>query len=288
MMWMRWFRHGFPATALLLALTPLAAGAAAASPPGPEVPVTTPAPPQQGGPRPTVAELESQMLALINAERIAAGIPPVGMQPWAHSIAEQHSQAMAAAGAISHDIAGYMATGHQAMSASYLGENVATDSTLAADDTLLNGDPPHRSITLDSRFNYVGIGVAYGTFGAGTNWVYLTENFAEIHGPVAPPPASSNGGAATATSRTPAPDVRPTAPVKPVPPAVVTDVVPVPAATPVTTIPARSTPPALPCVWRGLACGRLHLPPGAATYSLPEVTRSSSTTGRGRVPALPR
>jgi len=139
---------------------------------------TAPAPPQPDGPVGSVDELEAQMLSMINAERAAAGVGAVQQIGWAHSVAQQHSQDMAAAGDIWHNITGFIAQGRAAMGASYLGENVAMDSTLAANDALLYSDIPHRNITLDSRFNYVGLGIALDS----KNWVYVTEDFAQIPG----------------------------------------------------------------------------------------------------------
>lgn len=211
-------------SSLLLALVPTTAALAAS---GPEIPVTAVAPPQPPGPLATIADLESQMMGLVNAERAAAGVPPLQNQPWAHGVAEQHSQAMAAAGTIWHNMDGYMGPGHQVLGSPYLGENVAYDSTLAANDALLFSDPPHRAITLDPRFNYVGIGIAYG---AG-NWVFLTEDFAEI-GP---------GSAAYPTARVAAPAATAPAAVKPV-------FRPAAASAPVRTVAPSPVPVAVPVV----------------------------------------
>jgi Cysteine-rich secretory protein family len=118
------------------------------------------------------------MLSMVNAERAAAGVGAVQQTGWAHSVAQQHSQDMAAAGDIWHNIAGFIDQGRAAMGATYLGENVAMDSTLAANDALLYSDIPHRNVTLDGRFNYVGLGIALDS----KNWVYVTEDFAQIPG----------------------------------------------------------------------------------------------------------
>ncbi|TMK45686.1 MAG: CAP domain-containing protein [Actinobacteria bacterium] len=61
------------------------------------------------------------------------------------------------------------------------------DSTLAADDALLYSDIPHRNVTLDRRFNTVGLGIALDS----SNWVYVTEDFAQIPGWAAPQAAGS-------------------------------------------------------------------------------------------------
>ena len=160
-------------------------GSVAAS--GNEQPATAPAPPQPPGPLPSIDELEAQMLSMVNAERAAAGAGPVQQVGWAHSVARQHAQDMAAAADIWHNIGGFIDQGHSALRATYLGENVAMDSTLAADDALLYSDIPHRNVTLDRRFNTVGLGIALDS----RNWVYVTEDFAQIPGWAAPRPAGS-------------------------------------------------------------------------------------------------
>jgi hypothetical protein len=109
---------------------------------------------------------------------------------------------MAAAADIWHNIDGFINRGHSALRATYLGENVAMDSTLAADDALLYSDIPHRNVTLDRRFNTVGLGIALDS----RNWVYVTEDFAQIPGWAAPQAAgSANAHAAAAV---PAPFAR--------------------------------------------------------------------------------
>src|SRR5438874_8429563 len=104
------------------ASTPARPGSVTASGSGSEQPVTAPAPPQPPGPLPSVDELEAQMLSMVNAERAAAGVGAVQQIEWAHSVAQQHSQDMAAAGDIWHNIAGFIDQGRGAMGATYLGE----------------------------------------------------------------------------------------------------------------------------------------------------------------------
>jgi uncharacterized protein YkwD len=200
-----------PATAVAALAVP--AAFAAITSPDPSTTVTAsdtgsdnaaiaPAPPQPAGPVGSVDELEAQMLSMINAERAAAGAGAVQQIEWAHSVALQHSQDMAAAGDIWHNIAGFIDQGRGAMGATYLGENVAMDSTLAANDALLYSDIPHRSITLDGRFNYVGLGIALDS----KNWVYITEDFAQIPGR---PSQRSAAAIARPVPTQPAPVARP-------------------------------------------------------------------------------
>jgi uncharacterized protein YkwD len=146
--------------------------------PDPTVPDVSPT----VAPQPSVDDLEAQMLSLLNGEREAAGVAPLQDQPWAQSIAREHSQEMAAAGNIWHNMTGYMDQGHQVLGATYLGENVSMDHSLEANDARLFASPGHHQNIVDPRFNYVGIGVALDA----NNWVYVTEDFSQIpHGMVA-------------------------------------------------------------------------------------------------------
>ncbi|TMK44592.1 MAG: CAP domain-containing protein, partial [Actinobacteria bacterium] len=146
--------------------------------PDPTVPSVSPT----VAPQPSLDDLEAQMLSLLNAEREAAGVAPLQQQPWAHSIAREHSQEMAGAGNIWHNMTGYMDQGHQMLGATYLGENVSMDSSVEANDARLFASPGHHENIVDPRFNYVGVGIAVDA----NNWVYVTEDFSQIpHGVVA-------------------------------------------------------------------------------------------------------
>lgn len=199
--------------------------------PDPTVPDVSPT----VAPQPSVDDLEAQMLSLLNGEREAAGVAPLQEQPWAQSIAREHSQEMAAAGNIWHNMTGYMDQGHQVLGATYLGENVSMDRSLEANDARLFASPGHHQNIVDPRFNYIGIGIALDA----NSWVYVTEDFSQIpHGMVAqavrpaaipaPAPAAAEPAAppsvaapAPATPRPAAPALSPqaAAPPAPAPPA---------------------------------------------------------------------
>jgi len=227
----------------------LAPATAALASSGGETPVTAPAPSQVAGPPQSAGDLQTQDLATINAERASAGAGPVALQPWATTVATQHSQDMAAAQSIFHNMTGYMGPGHQAMGAVYLGENVGMDSTLDAIEQLLMADPAHRAILLDPRYNYVGVGVALDS----RNWVYLTEDFAEIPGgsthvapvvaPAHPAPAAPAAPRPVVVPKpAPAPRAVPVA-LAPVP---VVAVAPAPAPAPPAPAPAAAKPASAP------------------------------------------
>jgi hypothetical protein len=185
--------------------------------PDPTVPGVSPT----VAPQPSVDDLEAQMLSLLNGERQAAGVPPVQEQPWAHSIAREHSQEMAAAGNIWHNMTGYMNQGHQVIGAIYLGENVSMDHSLEANDARLFASPGHHQNIVDPRFDYIGIGIALDA----NNWVYVTEDFSQIPrgmvaqsvkpaaipAPAPAPPASEPARSPPVSAPAPAPP-RPAAP----------------------------------------------------------------------------
>jgi uncharacterized protein YkwD len=195
-----------------VAFHPLTASLVAAHeqvPPDPNAPSVSPT----ATPQPSIDDLEAEMLARLNAERAAAGVGTLQNQPWAQSVARQHSEDMAAAGNIWHDMAGYMGQGRRSLGATSLGENVSMDSTLEANDARLFASPEHHRNIVDPHFNYVGIGVARDA----KDWVYVTEDFSGIPGtvaaqavqpalaPASPVPAPVPPGAAGAPAPPPAP-----------------------------------------------------------------------------------
>jgi uncharacterized protein YkwD len=156
-------------------------------------------------PPPSVDDLEAEMLARLNAEREAAGVGPLQNQPWAQSVARQHSDEMAGAGNIWHNMAGYMDQGRRSLGATSLGENVSMDRTLEANDARLFASPEHHRNIVDPHFNYVGIGIARDA----KDWVYVTEDFSGIPGAVV--------AQAVKTAWAPAPPPPVPAPIPPVP-----------------------------------------------------------------------
>lgn len=198
--------------------------------------------------------------AWLNALRVASGAPAVVVQSWAAGVAQTHSLDMANQGSLFHNITGYIDTGHAAMNAVFLGENVAEGTNLSYAQAALLASPPHMAILLDPKYNYVGVGAA--TDASGQVWV--TEDFAEITGSApatkattaAAVPASTLSATAAkpaakpatpkpaTTSPKPAATTAPKAPVPATPvPATVTPATPT-QATAVAPAPATPTPPA--------------------------------------------
>jgi hypothetical protein len=181
------------------------------------------------------------MLARVNAERAAAGVAPLQDQPWADAMAREHSQEMAAAQDIWHNMAGYMAQGHGVLGATALAENVSMDRTLDANDELLLSSPEHHQNLVDPRYNFIGIGVALDAKG----WVYVTEDFSDIPAggvkapqPVPKPAPAVRMAAPESAVTIPAPESARPAPAQPA-----ARLAPVPAPAPPG--PIAASPPAL-------------------------------------------
>jgi uncharacterized protein YkwD len=190
------FRRIWPAPALALAV--VAAGSAV--PASADTPVPLPLPsmatslpgislsptPLVPAAVPSVEALESSLLSKLNAERAAAGLDALALQPWASSVAKAHAREMASARDIWHNHTGYLDIAKVAIGASLTGENVAEAGTLDEADILLMNSPPHRANILYPYFNSVGIGVALDDVG----YVYVTQDFVTIKSArVAVPPA---------------------------------------------------------------------------------------------------
>lgn len=123
---------------------------------------------------------ESQVIALINQERSAAGLPALKANTKLTSAARGHSQDMACNGFFSHQSS---TTGGPAdrisaagYSFSWAGENIAAGYGSAADTVAGWMDSPgHRANILSSNFTEIGLGYAYwagSSFGS-----YITAVF---------------------------------------------------------------------------------------------------------------
>jgi uncharacterized protein YkwD len=223
-------------------------------------------------PPPSVDDLEAEMLARLNAEREAAGVGPLQNQPWAQSVARQHSDEMAGAGTIWHNMAGYMDQGRRSLGATSLGENVSMDRTLEANDARLFASPEHHHNIVDPHFNYVGIGIARDA----KDWVYVTEDFSGIPGVMAQ---------AVKTAWAPAPPPPVPAPIPPVPAGAPA---PPPAATQPSSPPAPAQPgsaaahpaPAVPAPEGGLTAAHRRASSPARLPAPPCRARARSRAAR--------
>ncbi|MBW3589792.1 MAG: CAP domain-containing protein [Actinobacteria bacterium] len=131
----------------------------------------------------SVEALAERLYALVNSERAKVNLPALDVQPWAESMASEHSVRMAGARSIWHND-DYFANGRRAMGSNFLGENVGMGVSVEGAHQSLMESPPHRQNILDSRFDHLGIGIARDEDGM----IYVTEGFARI-------PAVTSAGA---------------------------------------------------------------------------------------------
>jgi len=129
------------------------------------------------------ATLEAAVVAGINAQRAAAGLPPLQLDPDLVMVARERSSDMAQRGYFSH----VSPTGEtfsslmqsQGVSCSWCGENIAynnnsDDQTVAVVLSSWMASPGHRDNILRPSFDRVGVGVALG----GSGMKYYTAVFA--------------------------------------------------------------------------------------------------------------
>ena len=114
-------------------------------------------------PRP---DLESQMLDLVNEERIANGLQPLAPDPELTEVARRHSADMFARGYFAHDTP-EGATPFDRMREANVrfvvaGENLALAPTVSVAHTGLMNSPGHRANILRPQFGRLGIGIMDG------------------------------------------------------------------------------------------------------------------------------
>lgn len=125
-------------------------------------------------PRP---DLETEMLRLVNKERIAAGLKPLAPDPELTEVARRHSADMFARGYFAHDTP----EGHdpfdrmRAADVRFLtaGENLALARSVQIAHAGLMNSPGHRANILRPEFGRVGIGIMDG----GMRGLMVTQNF---------------------------------------------------------------------------------------------------------------
>jgi uncharacterized protein YkwD len=151
-------------------------------PPPPPPPTSTPrpapaptrAPAPPAAPPVSLSGLEQQLYGLQNNERTKAGLAGLALDPTLEAIARQRASDMAAKNYFAHT----SPTGETAFSImesyhyyySIAGENIARnnypdDQSASIAMTGFMNSPSHRANVLDSRYSYVGIGLAFGPDG---------------------------------------------------------------------------------------------------------------------------
>jgi len=122
-------------------------------------------------------EAELLLLKLVNEARSQAGVPPLHIDEGLTRAARQHSQAMARAKTLSHQLpqeaslTGRIA-GNSDLHLDHVAENVSLAENAVESHQGLMHSPPHRENILDSNLNIIGIGVVRAD-----SVIYVTEDF---------------------------------------------------------------------------------------------------------------
>jgi len=126
-----------------------------------------------------------ELLALVNAERAAAGAPPLALRADLTDIAGAWSVAMAASGVLAHNDAYFSPEVRRLIGPGARAENVAYAGDIPAVHRVLMASAPHRVNLLDARSTVVGLGAVFD----GTLW-WVTQAFLAAPAPLPAPPAA--------------------------------------------------------------------------------------------------
>jgi len=159
---------------------------------------------QEGTPLSTqiATDLEQRLVALMNAERSAEGLPQLKIEAHLNAAAQSHSDWMAETGQFTHAGEGGSTsagriedTGFPLSGSWRTAENLAYTSIEGGVDAGeanrmhdgLMESPGHRDNIMDPDVSYVGVGLATGNItleGRSVEVVFLTQNFADTDGQV--------------------------------------------------------------------------------------------------------
>ena len=122
---------------------------------------------------------EQTLFALINQERVKAGLPPLLYDERLALAARKHTELMVHENSLSHQLDGeeplQLRVSDEHVRCDHDGENIALDSNLEVAHTMLMQSPHHRENILGPQFNAVGIGIVKSD-----ELIYITEDFAHV------------------------------------------------------------------------------------------------------------
>jgi hypothetical protein len=159
---------------------------------------------------------ETQLLGLLNDARARAGVGPLAIHAELNSLANDWAARMRDARGYFHSPIGQRVTANWIT----LGENVGAEGSVEAAERAFEASPSHLATIVDPRYDWVGIGVAYGADGT----VYVVQDFMQLASDPAPvaapsPPAATPRRAPSPPRPVPAPrPPRPALPPLPPPP----------------------------------------------------------------------
>ena len=129
------------------------------------------------GPTEDMDALELQMVARINVEREARGIPPLERRRELTAIARSYSRRMAATGKVKHEMDRPLEERiKDALPNSCMfGENVSKHTNIEYSIGDMMASEGHRENLLDTRFEALGVGIVRGD-----DFLYFTLEFARL------------------------------------------------------------------------------------------------------------
>jgi uncharacterized protein YkwD len=120
---------------------------------------------------------EQQAFRLLNADRVANGLPALRNDSRLNSVAEAYAKDMIKRGFFAHNNPEGQTPFDRMRAAGisyvYAGENIAINQSPSAAETAFMSSPGHRANILNSHYTDVGLGVGYSTNGS----VYVDQEF---------------------------------------------------------------------------------------------------------------
>ena len=155
--------------------------------------------------------LESQFVAGVNAVRARAGLPPLAVHSQLTSVARSWADSQASVNGISHNPG---LTGQVAGAWTLVGENVGTGPEVGGIMDAFVASPSHYANIVEPRFDYIGVGVTWGTDGR----MYTTHVFMDLESTPPPPVEAPTTEPAPSTTAPAAPSTTTTTTTAPPPP----------------------------------------------------------------------
>lgn len=120
---------------------------------------------------------EQRAFNLVNADRVANGLPRLKPNATSTVVARSHAQDEIARKFFAHDnpdgLSAFDRMRAAGISYKYAGENLAINRSVDAAEQAFMNSPGHRANILNPNYTELGIGVAYSASGA----VYVVQNF---------------------------------------------------------------------------------------------------------------
>ncbi|MBK9037434.1 MAG: hypothetical protein IPL61_40355 [Myxococcales bacterium] len=146
--------------------------------------------PDDATPVTSVDGAEARLLAMLNRDRAAAGLPALAAEPAVAAVARAHSVDMRDHGFVGHVSPTTGSAADRADAAGILSgvilENIARAYGPAEAQAGLMNSPGHRANALSTAATHVGIGVALGAEVAGRRELFVTQMFIRIPPPLDP------------------------------------------------------------------------------------------------------